>query len=315
MLPNQGDFFAVMYHYVRPKENTELRYLEIQAFRQQLDLFEERYGIVNKEAWEKFRVTGQHPKGVLLTFDDGLKDHFNYVLPILLERKLFGIFYVCTNPFNGLTLPVHLTHYLLAHKSAEEIWNALNSKGLPKDISIVLDSKSHLAYANHDHTILEKNLKRIVNWAVEDIGQRDLLLDIFTDLANMTQSRFLSEWYMGEHEIIKMNDLGYEIGSHTCSHKLLSNLSDHEIDYELKYSKNTLQEISQSDIRSFCFPFGGKRSYNDNILQKLSNFGYTESFSVSPLPINVLNNDVAKKMELPRYDCNDFVNYSNLHVF
>jgi peptidoglycan/xylan/chitin deacetylase (PgdA/CDA1 family) len=307
MLPKSGDFFAVMYHYVRPKEQTKLRYLEIDVFKKQLDLFEQRYGIVTKADWEKFRSTGKYPTGVLLTFDDGLKDHFKYVLPILLERNLFGIFYVCTNPLKGSALPVHLTHYLLANKDAESIWAALNSMGLKKDLSTTLDSKSYFAYAEHDHTNLEKNLKRIINWATVDIGQTKLLLDAFIDLTDTTQNQFVRDWYLNEQEISQMIKLGYEIGSHTCSHKLLSNLMDYEINYELNDSKNILNEIFDINVRSFCFPFGGEHSYNANILNKLAKFGYSESFSVNPVPIKSLYENVHRNMELPRYDCNNFI--------
>lgn len=307
MLPKSGDFFAVMYHYVRPKEQTKLRYLEIEVFKKQLDLFEQRYGIVTKADWEQFRLTGKYPTGVLLTFDDGLKDHFQYVLPILLERNLFGIFYVCTNPLKGSALPVHLTHYLLANKDAESIWAALNSMGLKKDLSTTLDNKSYFAYVEHDHTNLEKNLKRMINWAAVDIGQTKLIFDAFIDLTDTTHNQFVRDWYLNEQEISQMIQLGYEIGSHTCSHKLLSNLVDHEVNYELSDSKNILNEIFDINVRSFCFPFGGEHSYNVNILSKLAKFGYSESFSVNPVPINSLYEKVHRNMELPRYDCNNFI--------
>ena len=37
MLPKPGDFFSVMYHYVRPAEESALRYIELNNFQKHLD--------------------------------------------------------------------------------------------------------------------------------------------------------------------------------------------------------------------------------------------------------------------------------------
>jgi peptidoglycan/xylan/chitin deacetylase (PgdA/CDA1 family) len=306
MLPSPGDFFSVMYHYVRPKEVSNLRYLEIQDFQKQIDLFEEKFGLVTKDDWEKYRQTGQKPKGALLTFDDGLKDHYKFVYPILLERNLFAIFYTCTNPLQNLALPVHLTHYLLANNEAQIVWNRLANRGLPKQYNKVFDDKSRLAYINQDHSYLEKELKKLINWATGDIGQKNLLLEIFAEFTNLTQDQFISLWYLNDLEILEMNNNGVEIGSHTCSHRLMSNLTNFEIDSELYFSKSILSDICKTSIRSFCFPFGGNSSYNSNVLAKLEDHGYSESFSVNPQPIKDKFLNPVHRFVLPRYDCNLF---------
>ena len=54
------------------------------------------------------------PGGVLLTFDDGLRDHAEFVLPALQARGLFGLFYVCSGPaMAGRILDVHKVHLAL----------------------------------------------------------------------------------------------------------------------------------------------------------------------------------------------------------
>jgi peptidoglycan/xylan/chitin deacetylase (PgdA/CDA1 family) len=306
MLPEPGDFFAVMYHYVRPLENSTLRYLEMKDFQKQIDFFQEKYGLITRSQWDKFRVTGQKPSGALLTFDDGLKDHHSFVLPILLDRDIFAIFYICSNPLQNLALPVHLTHYLLANNDAQIIWNELNSKGLPMDLDRVFDDESRLAYLGSDHTHLEKELKRLINHASEDVGQKDLIFDVFTELTNLTHSKFIEVWYMSEIEILEITSKGFEIGSHTCSHRLMSRLSDNEIDYELNLSKSILSDVSNTNVKSFCFPYGRPYSYNLNVLDAIQQNGYSESFDVNPQPIEneFLKNEY--RFRLPRYDCKLF---------
>ena len=53
---------------------------------------------LSREEFESACESGRAADGLVLTFDDGLIDHYRYVLPLLVERGLFGIFYVCTAP-------------------------------------------------------------------------------------------------------------------------------------------------------------------------------------------------------------------------
>ena len=308
MLPEPGDFFAVMFHYVRPLENSELRYLEIEQFKTQIDILQAKYGLINRTQWEEFRATGRKPIGALLTFDDGLKDHFEFVLPYLFDRNIFAIFYICTNPLNNLTLPVHLMHYLLSNHKAFDIWHDFIAGGLPKDFNKVFDDKSELAYVHRDHTQPEKELKKLINYASEDIGQKDLLVDIFAKKTNLTQSDFIESWYMSESEILEIASKGFEIGSHTCSHRLMSRLNDVEIDHELYSSRHILGEVSKTEIKSFCLPYGRPYSYNQNILNRIAQSGYAESFDVNPQPIKDRFLEKKYRFRLPRYDCKLFLN-------
>ena len=51
----------------------------------------------------------------LLTFDDGLKEHFREVAPLLAERGLQGLFFLITSCLEERTVaPVHMNHFLMA---------------------------------------------------------------------------------------------------------------------------------------------------------------------------------------------------------
>ena len=77
---------AVMYHYVRPDASNPPWYyhLDIEDFRAQLDYFEDEYGFVDRDAFlAAARGRADPPEGVILTFDDGLRDHYKWVFPEL----------------------------------------------------------------------------------------------------------------------------------------------------------------------------------------------------------------------------------------
>ena len=67
-----------MYHYVRPVP-TQLdyfRYLHVDDFRRQLDWFAARYSFIERDAFLRSLREGRACEGIVLTFDDGLSDHF-----------------------------------------------------------------------------------------------------------------------------------------------------------------------------------------------------------------------------------------------
>ena len=80
----------VMYHYVRPcvEGLPYFPYLALADFERQLDTFASTCGFVGREAFVDWAQGGPAPDGVLLTFDDGLRDHRDFVLPVLQERGL-----------------------------------------------------------------------------------------------------------------------------------------------------------------------------------------------------------------------------------
>lgn len=304
MIPKNA-FFAVMYHYVRPYENSRLRYLNVKSFERQLDYFSTNWGIVNKEDWNEFRLGGKHPNGVLLTFDDGLKDHVKFVAPILKERNLFGIFYACTNPLISQPLTVHLVHSLLSQVEPEKIWAFLVDAGVVRRYLNAVDDKTKTAYSRHDSEEVVKEIKRIFNWCSSELGQDEMIFEAHSSLTHLEVPDFVKNWYLDEGDLKTLIEGGFEIGSHTCSHKLLSNLSEKREFVELSSSRHILQEVTNSRIDSFCFPFGGKKSYLPRTLSLLEKIGYKESFSVESVEIPQKVSGL-RRYELPRFDCNFF---------
>lgn len=61
---------------------------------------------------------------------------------------------------------------------------------------------------------------------------------------------------MNVEEIHKWVDAGMEVGSHTCSHADLNQLSLAEARHELLQSKSDLETLLQKPVTQFCYPYG-----------------------------------------------------------
>ena len=77
---------TIMYHYVRPSMPgyPEFPYLGQADFCHQIDSFAQTIGLVRAKEFYGWLAGGPAPQGALLTFDDGLRDHVDFVLPVLM---------------------------------------------------------------------------------------------------------------------------------------------------------------------------------------------------------------------------------------
>ena len=246
-------------------------------------------------------------KVILLTFDDGLKDHL-YAAKILKNLGISkGTFYIPIQPYlNNEILHVHKAHLILS-KEGEKSLSLLYEACNVLDISIIDHNNYEIekeiyknAYSRFDANSKIKEFKRLINF-YGSIGVRDALLnEIIEKLGILKKTEDL---YLTFDEIKEISEMGYEIGSHGVSHTLLSRLDKKKQKEELFTSKKFLGNIISKDINSFCYPYGGKKSYNQDTLKLLKEVNYHNAISVEQKNINkeTIKNNL---FEIPRYDCN-----------
>src|SRR6266545_4959573 len=112
---------VLMYHYVRdPGDAAEagsgIPGMSIKTFEGQLDELSKQYSFVT---WPDVRATLQEGKPLpssacLLTFDDGVCDHYLNVFRVLHQRNLTGLFFVMDRCDSEEFILAHKIHFLLA---------------------------------------------------------------------------------------------------------------------------------------------------------------------------------------------------------
>ena len=109
-----------MYHYVRPIKGSKypnIKGLELEGFFRQLDFFQDNFKIITAEEVVKNinKRVNLSDDSLWLTFDDGYKDHINFVLPELKKRGIQGTFFPTVKPIvEKNDLDVNAIHYILA---------------------------------------------------------------------------------------------------------------------------------------------------------------------------------------------------------
>ena len=91
---------------------------------------------------------------------------------------------------------------------------------------------------------------------------------VFSDL-----SRFEAELCSWK-DIEVLEAEGMEIGGHTHTHSLMTELSSEDVWQELCTCRRILDEHVQTPVVSFCYPFGKVKTFNSDIVQMVAKQGY-----------------------------------------
>jgi peptidoglycan/xylan/chitin deacetylase (PgdA/CDA1 family) len=300
---------AIMYHYVRQFNPglPNFRFLDVKNFQKQLDFFQEQFGFVSKDEWLNVLKSKklESAKGkVLLTFDDAMSCHYEYVYKVLKKRGLWGIFYVPTQPYQkGKVLDVHRIHFLCGAFDGSELLTTLE---MFLDKSMIPDGKRkefrEQTYIGQDNYEGISKFKRILNYFVSYEYREGLIDSVAHKLNYLFET---SDFYVPVDKLKKMQLSGNMIGSHTVSHPVMSKLSKLEQNAEINDSFGYLSMNIKLDFKTYCHPYGGFHSFNEETVKALEESGVEFSFNVESR--DICDDDLASSIQfLPRYDCNEF---------
>ncbi len=300
-----------MYHYVREfrEDLPNFRYLDFKSFKNQLNFFGEKYGFVKKDEWLNFVEKGELPKikgKIILTFDDGLRDHYDFVFNELKSRGLWGIFYINSFPYRKREiLDVHKVHLLCSLYDGKDLLDFLTScitESMLKNKSSYTYEGLKSIYANQINLHEITKFKKILNYFLEDQYKAKVINKL---CKNFPIGLEFKDFYLSKNQIIEMQNNEMIIGAHSKSHHLMSKL-DYNVQFnEICDSFKFLESICNLIHKTYCHPFGGKTSYNQDTISILEKESIDYSFSVESREINK-QDFKTNRHSLPRFDCNEF---------
>lgn len=298
---------TIMYHYVRKSDEKFpfFRYLSVENFRKQLEYFEKKFSFVRYEdfiALKQDLSIFERMKGkILLSFDDGFKDHYDFVLPELLKRGLFGLFFIPTGVYEKRkALDVHRIHYLLGKWGGGLIKFALSFI----DDSTLEQDKKHLFenyYKQHDDDLETKQFKLLFNFYIKQDLREKILDEIVKHFCD--DEAIYEKLYLSFDELKAMHEANMIIGSHSHSHCNFLKISKIQEEAELYNSFQKLGEFCQK-IKIFSYPYGEFSPHSKELLSKYQcDFAFTSLANSKDLDIKDFKENF---YTLARYDCNEF---------
>lgn len=300
----------IMYHYVRPIKSSEfpnLKGLELSSFRNQLDYFSKNYEFVTAEEvlMASKGLLKIQDNSVWLTFDDGYKDHYEYVLPELKSRNIQGSFFPIADASQKNLLPdVNAIQFIIQTINNDDLlYEVLLESFINIDLSKNEFNKYWIETDKSSRYDSEKTIffKKMLQKILPEEQRRKIIDHLFNEVIGINQQDFCKKLYMSRDELKIMLEQGMFIGSHSTSHKWLDSLN---YDSQLEEIDSSLEFLSsigaQADDFIMCYPFGG---YDNNTLEILRKKDCKVALTTEVGEANLIKN---KCLELPRFDTNDF---------
>jgi len=300
-----------MYHYVRNIKKSKfpnLKGLEFSDFRKQIIYLKKNFNILSNNQFIEILNSRKIPKkkSILLTFDDGYRDHFEYVFPFLKKQDVSAIFYppiMCIK--NKVVLDVNKIHFILAkEENRDKILNLIFlyvKKILNKNPQQIGIEKINLLSRYDDKkTIL---IKILLQHHLPLPYRKKIVDKIFKHIVNYSEEEFSKILYMNKNNIQELYKNNFSIGSHGYNHYWWKKINKNEQEMEIKKSINYFKKIKVFDKNfSVCYPYGSYNLQTLNLLKK-----YKIKFAVTTRVGSVNKKNIKKVYELPRFDTNDFI--------
>lgn len=300
MNPTTSECLIVIYHYVRDVETTPFSGIKgrrVEAFTRQVEYLHEHYTIVTLRDYLSRRDEIPEQPFCVLTFDDGLKEHVTTVLPIFARLGISGTFFVPTKPIlEQWVAPVHKVHFLLSVLGAEKFLSQFEDsiESRYKDVVKLGDIPQTVNNPWDDPTT--SRLKRVIAATPEDI-KRELLGELFSVHIG-DEKTFSQDLYVSPEEVRTLHQAGMEVGGHSHSHRLLSQISPEDQREEITISHRLLSDIIGDTISTFSYPNGVS---TDIAIETLENVGYKGAVTVEKGLVTKASNPFL----LSRIDTND----------
>ncbi|MCP9496608.1 MAG: polysaccharide deacetylase family protein [Pyrinomonadaceae bacterium MAG19_C2-C3] len=279
---------VVMYHYVRDLPRTSfprLKGLLTSDFRRQVARLHEQYEMATLESSLAFLRGDYQPTRdlCLLTFDDGLKEHFAEVLPVLDERKIEGLFFIITSCLEERSVaPVHKNHFLMATLTFDEYRRAFLERLRelsPTAAATAIDEPQVARTYRWDEPHVAA-FKYLLNFIVEPRVRDQILNDLFATYLG-DEKEFAEELYLSWTEAREMQRAGMMLGGHSHSHAALATLDEPAQRDDLERCRRIIDErLMPQTLLPFSYPYGKRvTAFNDSTIEDVRRLGFDCAFA------------------------------------
>lgn len=274
----------------------QLLSVSLSNFTEHMEFLCNNFNIISLEEMVNKQKKGElSDNSVAITFDDGYSDNSSYVKPLLKKLEIPATFFVTTcNIGTKREFWWDELERLLLYPGKLKSENFIDFFGL----NLSLNLKQAADYSEKD---FEKN--RL--WTVLDssnpgprhelyirlcselrgmsLHQREQIIDYIRLCGGLPETGRDTHLSLSYDQLSQLgNDHFLDIGSHTVSHSVLSNLSADNQRFEIVKSKECLEKITGQTIKSFSYPFGNIGDYTKQARDFVCEAGYQYSCSNFP---------------------------------
>jgi peptidoglycan/xylan/chitin deacetylase (PgdA/CDA1 family) len=304
-LDSRESCLVVSYHYVRDASVTpfpQLRTLHPASLEEQIATLERNRTIVDYAGFLA-AIDGDRlldgPEA-MLTFDDGLIDHYTTVFPQLAARGYRGVFFIspASNCATPRVLNVQKVQLLLA-RFGDGLWAEVEGALAVVGPGLATQAPHESLYRYDNATV--RRVKQLLNYDLP-LEIADAVLDKLFHSAIGDDVEAGRELYLTPAMIREMAQAGMTFGYHTRDHRVLSRLPLDEQRAQLANGVQWIQALTGQTSVPFCYPHGHAHAYTQETVRLVRECGYSMAFTAvrgTSLP------STAARFEVPRLDTRD----------
>lgn len=235
------------------------------SFAAQIQLLAQSFTVLPlQEAAVRLSTDTLPRRSVSITFDDGYANNLHFAAPIMLAAGVPATVFVSPGFLDGGRMfndsvieairrapkSLDLTEFGIPHGSL------MNDRARVACYRKILGQLKFLEPAERERRIAK--LVKTVDIALPD----DLMLT--------------------SEQLRSLHRKGFEIGAHTMHHPILCSTPDHDAEMEIRQSRNHLECLLQSEVRSFAYPNGlPGRDYAARHVEMARRTGFTVAVSTA----------------------------------
>ena len=258
---NRNKALIVMYHHFTETEDGPS--ISARTFREQLDYLAAHYRLVPLSLIGDLLANGKSlPPGLAaITIDDGYCDAYEIAFPLLRERNIPATLFVVTDfvDRNTWIWPDKL-RYLTLHTEKDVLEQAIGGRAFCLRLN---GRASRLEATARINAILK---------SMPDETKDDVIGNIASSLGVELPTAPPAEYGpITWEQAREMDAAGVEIGSHTRTHPILTNIDGERLRRELSDSRARLESILDRSVELFCYPNGNS---NKSVEREVRRAGY-----------------------------------------
>lgn len=272
------DPIVLCYHSVVPDEIAEdpLQYgclVSESEFADQMSLLAQTTTPISLSQFQEWFYHGNSLplNPVLVTFDDGYRNNLHHAVPILLQYGIPATFFLTAAHIgqNRLLWPTEVYRAILYWPSSK----------------VPMPDGSYFTVASNEmqkRVALAGWVREFCKSLSEDAKSQYLVRLRERAFPELTPDDAEMFGFLSWDEVIKMQTLGFDLGSHTVDHCVLTRVDGVRLRHELQSSKDHIEQVLQRSCASLAYPNGGLEDCSAEVFSAAEDAGYKLGFTTKP---------------------------------
>jgi peptidoglycan/xylan/chitin deacetylase (PgdA/CDA1 family) len=205
-------------------------------------------------------------RAVAVTFDDGYRNVLTEAAPVLASLGIPGTLFVATD-------------FVFRR---EQLWTDRLTSALyltrEPHLTLAVDGGAiDLPLRDETEKIAAEHRLRSLCKSVPDAERLSLLRKILAALA-VDESSLCQAWpdhaAIAPEELPALFDYGVDVGSHTCTHAIVTRMRESQMEFELAESRRLIKSATRRPCTLFSYPNGSPADFNAQTRRAVMHAGY-----------------------------------------